>query len=343
MDVVGRVLRTLPEKVDLARPRPDHPWSFIDAPAPSGLDANEIHAAAVEFDSSLDEVQQAGIPVARLSLASDPAALLTWAQLAAEPRFDLAAVDAFHAQPGAGQRAEISQRLKVLTKSTPEWLTTVTVEAMDLDMPEIHGAAVAADESGFFGRKKRRREVLAQLANVMVVDPTTVKLKELSALTADVAKTHAEVTDLRERVAMLPVSLFDRIWNPLIPDDAKAIVDHFAATQRLGAILSASPTDPQVANLREFYRSTTEGASSNNWSDWRGRGIVSVGRLGLLHNNPRSGHLRAPSWRNGGVLAPTADSRRQPPRNVGWISSFTLSPFAQLEWPRRERTSCAAQ
>jgi hypothetical protein len=261
-DVVGQVLRMLPEKVDLARPRPDHPWAFIDAPSANGLDASEIHAAAVEFDSALEEVQQTGIDVERLSLAPDPAALMTWAQLAAEPRFDLAAVDALHAQTGVAQRTEIAQRMTVLADSSPAWMKTVTVDAMNLDVQEIDQAAVAADEWGFFGRKKRRRAVLARLADVMVADPTTVKLKELSALTKDIANTHAAVTDLRERVAKLPVSPFDRVWNPLVAEDAKIIVDHLAATHRLGALLSASPTDPHVADLREFYRSTTVGASS---------------------------------------------------------------------------------
>ena len=59
-EVVGRVLRALPEKVDLARPSENHPWGFIDAVPSGGLDAQKIHSAAVEFDQALEELQRNG-------------------------------------------------------------------------------------------------------------------------------------------------------------------------------------------------------------------------------------------------------------------------------------------
>ena len=119
---------------------------------------------------------------------------------------------------------------------------------------------MAADESGFFGRKKRRRAVLAQLTDVLGVDAETINLKELSALTKDIAITHAVVEDLRARVAALPVVLFDRPWNPLVDADARHLRDQLAAMERIGNALSANTADPFVAQLREYYRATPQGA-----------------------------------------------------------------------------------
>lgn len=130
---------------------------------------------------------------------------------------------------------------------------------MDLDIPAIHHAATEADESGFFGRKKRRRAVLEQLTSVLVVDASTVKLKTLSKLTADAEATHRAVTELRHRVAALPVPVFDGSWNPLVADDAARLTATVAAVRRVGNILSEKPTDPRIAAMRTFYTDTEQG------------------------------------------------------------------------------------
>ncbi|MDQ1436184.1 MAG: hypothetical protein QOF59_3000, partial [Actinomycetota bacterium] len=258
-EAIRQVLRGLAAKVDLARPRRNHPWAFIDSLPERGLNATEIHTAAVEFDSALDEVQRSGLSIDRLSLAPEAAAITFWAQLANQPRFDVNAVDAMYAPEGQSQRQGISQILSTLTARS-QWLDVVTVGAMDLDMPAIHDAAVAADESGFFGRKKRRRAVLARLADVLAADAATVNLKELTALTKEIVGTHATVSDLRNRVAELPVPLFDRPWNPLVAEDANHLTQQLDVLRRVGEALSANPSDPFVADVREFYRSTPEGA-----------------------------------------------------------------------------------
>lgn len=259
-DVIRQVLRSLPAKVDFARPRPDHPWGFIDAVPAAGLDSDEIHSAAVEFDAALDEVQRAGLSIERLALAPDAAAVSFWAHLAGEPRFPLEAVGTMHAAAGQAQRQAIMQLLSTLSSAPPAWLANASAGAMDLDAPAIHQAAVAADESGFFGRKKRRRAVLAQMADVLTVDPATVNLKELSALTKEVADTYALVSDLRGRVAGLSLRLFDRQWNPLVTGDAEHVWTQLETLRRLGEALSTNPGDPFIAGVREYYRSTAHGA-----------------------------------------------------------------------------------
>lgn len=258
-DAVAQVMRTLPEKFDDTRPRPDHPWAFIDAVPSSGLDATRIHAAAVAFDTALAELHDGGIAVEVLGRCESREAIDGWARLTSEPRYPLSAVDALSTAEWQAYVAGIEQQLASLLQK-PAWLATATPAAMDLDIPAIHAAAVAADESGVFGRKKRRRAVLAQLTEVLAVDPAQVKLKTLSALTADLQNSHAVVVDLRQRVAALPVVLFDRPWNPFIDADTVRLTQSFAALRRIGQVLSTNRAEPHVADLRKFYGETQSGA-----------------------------------------------------------------------------------
>lgn len=261
-DDVALVMRTLPEKFDDARPRPDHPWAFIDAVPPAGLDAARIHTAAVAFDTALAELQSGGIALDALGRCESPAFLDGWARLTNEPRYPLAAVDALSTAQWQAYAAGIEQVMASLAQK-PQWLTTVRPAAMDLDMPAIHAAAVAADESGMFGRKKRRRAVLAQLTDALAVDPAEIKLKTLSALTADLQNSHAVVADLRQRVATLPAAVFDRPWNPFVEADATHLAQALAALRRIGQMLSANPTAPHIVDLRKFYSDSATGAAAS--------------------------------------------------------------------------------
>ncbi|MCC9186221.1 hypothetical protein MMAG44476_34741 [Mycolicibacterium mageritense DSM 44476 = CIP 104973] len=258
-DAVAQALRTLPEKFDDARPRPDHPWAFIDTVPPAGLEPAAIHTAAVAFDTALAELHAGGIAVDVLGKWDSPDAIDTWARMTNEPRFPLAALDNLSTPQWQDYIAGIEQVLAGLHHQKPAWLATAMPAAMDLDIPAIHAAAAAADESGFFGRKKRRRAVLEQLTGVLSVDPATVNLKTLSALTADLLNSHAVVADLRQRVGALPVALFDKPWNPFEGADAAHLIGNLAAMRRVGQVLSTNPTDPRLGDLRKFYSDTAVG------------------------------------------------------------------------------------
>ena len=260
-EAVAEAIRGLSEKTDLAKPRKGHPWTFVDAVPPNGLDAAKIYAAAVEFDKALEAVQSAGIALDVVAKYQDHVAVDAWARLSSEPRYPIDGIDALHTAAGQAQLAAIEQLLDKVVASQPEWFAVAQPSAMDLDIPEVHGAAVAADESGFFGRKKRRRAVVEQLVDVLAVEPEAIKLKTLSATTGAMNDTYDEVTQLRELVAALPVVLFDRSWNPFAAEDAAHVSDSIATLRRLGTVLSTAPTDPRVADLRKFYSDTASGAA----------------------------------------------------------------------------------
>lgn len=257
---IRQVLAALPKKADLARPSARHPWGFVDAV--DGLDVGRIHGAAVEFDAALDAAQRDGLDVERLGRAETPAAMTTWAALATAPRHDLAGIDALATDAWRTELAQLSRLAGQLAESEPDWLATAEPDAMDLDMPAIHDAAQAADASSIFGRKKRRRAVLEQLADVLIVDAGTVDLKSLSALTGEMTETHTAVTELRGRVAKLPVGRIEKPWNPLVSEtgrQVKAGIDWLAWTV---AMLSGTPQHPHTADLREFYNRTPAGTAA---------------------------------------------------------------------------------
>lgn len=257
IDLIRDVLRALPEKADLARPSVDHPWGFLNA-APA--DVTRMHAAAVEFDAALDDAQRQGLELAKLGRAENPEALQAWATLGTAPRYPLAALDALHTDTWTAELAALRRTLAELAANRPTWLETVGPEAMDLDLPAIHQQALDADESGFFGRKKRRRAVLAQLADALRVEPKTVDLKTLSTLTAAIAETHAAVTDLRARLTRLPVTVIDATWNPLLTEASAPVAASLDWLTRLVAALSETPHQPHVADLRDYYAHTPAGA-----------------------------------------------------------------------------------
>lgn len=256
---LGELLRALPAVAELARPSADHPWGFLDAvPA----DVDRTYRAAAEFDTALagmlDDGAAHGIGLTQLDRVGEPAALAEWARLAGAPRHPLAGIDALNSPAWAAELAALQRLVAQVSADRPGWLDTAGPAAMDLDIPAIHAAALAADESGFFGRKKRRRAVLAQLADVLVVDAATIDFKGLSTGTAAMAETHALVSDLRRRVGALPVSLVDGDWNPLVPETAAQLAAGLDWLVRLVAALT--PGGAHVADLRDFYTRTPVGA-----------------------------------------------------------------------------------
>jgi hypothetical protein len=260
LDVVQRALRNLPQAADLAHPCADHPWGFMDVLPQRGLDTTETHRCAVEFDSALADAIGEGLTVEALGHCRNPTDFETWAQLCAAPRHPLEALDALHRGSCSAEVAALRADLSELVENPPGWLATATPAAVDLDIPAIHAAAVAADQSSVFGRRKRRRAVLAQLSGVLVSDQKSVELKSLTSTIAQINDTHAALKDLRERVAKLPAAVIDPPWNPLIPEQATKVRNRLGWLTWTTETLSAQPDDPHVSDLRAYYGNQPVGA-----------------------------------------------------------------------------------
>lgn len=263
LDAIQHLMRRLPEVADLAQPSTDHPWAFIDSPPPES-NIPEIHQCAVEFDSALAAAVDCGLTIDSLGRCALPTAFDNWVKLCGAPRHPLVALDTLHEGAWAQELKSLDADLHSLTQRTPEWLSVASVDALNLDIPAIHEAAVAADESKFFGRKKRRRAVLERLSEVLVVDPKTIDLKTLTPLIADIAESHAAMTNLRDRVARIPTPVIGEPWNPLIPEHTAKVRQELAWLRWTATLLSAQPNDPHVVDLRTYYANQPVGAFASH-------------------------------------------------------------------------------
>ncbi|QYF72335.1 DUF3320 domain-containing protein [Cryobacterium sp. PAMC25264] len=185
------------------------------------------------------------------------------ADLARAPRQPVPVIDALHSDEWQAYLTALEGHLASIIASTPEWLTSVKPTGLARDIPAIHAAALAADQGGFFGRKKKRRAVLAQLGDDLIVDPASVPLKTLSTLTAAIAASHAEAHSIREAALKLPLPLVSPLWNPFIAEQAESLSVTLTWFGWLGDTLNPAGS-PHINDLREYYTSTATGAGAEH-------------------------------------------------------------------------------
>ncbi|MDY7541184.1 DUF3320 domain-containing protein [Cryobacterium sp. 5B3] len=202
-----------------------------------------IHATGRSFDDALAAAQAAGFDLDTLNRMPSAALAGEWRDLAAAPRHPVSVVDTLHTPEWRAFIAGLEQHLAALRASRPDWLTRVAPTVLGRDVPGIHAAALAADAAGFFGRTKKRRAVLAQIADLLTGDAASapekaVPLKTLSTLTAALAAAHAEAQGLRDAALTLLVPLVDPAWNPFVPADAEDLATGLAWLGWIGDALN---------------------------------------------------------------------------------------------------------
>lgn len=252
-------LRSLPETADLAHPTALHPWGFVDLQPGADLPSSVLHSAAQEFDVALSAVREAGADAALLALTRTPQQIDTWASLARAPRHSLEAIDAAFPRGLSGEIPQYRAAINAATADAPAWFASVSPAVMTEDVRGVHAASLAADQSSFFGRKKRRREVLDRLGANLKTDPKSFPLRSLSSLTADIVATTERAEMLRSGLLSLPVAVATSSWNPYLRDDAASAIAHLDWLSWLGSALTATTTttdDSFRQGLRAFYRAT---------------------------------------------------------------------------------------
>lgn len=251
------VLRKLPETADLAHPSKQHPWGFVDAANPP-VNAAELHAAAREFDAALAAARAAGAPFEMLSALRTPATVDRWSSLARAPRYPLDVIDAVRERTLSGEVPALMERISAVEATKPTWFATVAPEALELDVRAIHERAVAADESSFFGRGKRRRAALADYGATLKVDPKAIKPRDITPLTTSIAETASQVEDLRRALSLVPIPVVTGSWNPYLRDDASQATRDLQWAKWLGDTLGHEPTATPQKELRAYYQSSAK-------------------------------------------------------------------------------------
>lgn len=248
-----RTLRNLPETADLAHPAPQHPWGFIRVSGDRLPNTTALHAAAQEFDAALADLDSRQADPAVLALVVGPAVLDRWASLAKAPRFPVDAIDALRARTLSGEVPGLQERLTASDVSRP-WFSAVGPEALDGDTRSVQTAAQAADASGFFGRRKRQRAVLAGYGTALRVEARTFPARDVAGLASDVARSAEEIDALRAELNTLPIPVVSSNWNPYLREGVEPAKSTLAWAVWLGSALSSDDGDPELrAALRSYY------------------------------------------------------------------------------------------
>ncbi|QEW01624.1 DUF3320 domain-containing protein [Microbacterium caowuchunii] len=256
-DSLRDILRTLPETADLAHPTPLHPWGFVTASVVDTIDTKALHAPAREFDAALTDILARQTDNDLAALASSPASLDRWAALANAPRYPLDAIDAVHARNAAGEITALQERLNASAAERP-WFASVGPEALDGDVQAVHQAAVAADASGFFGRRKRQRAALASFGSALRAEARSFPAREVTPLAAEIARTADEISSLRTALAGLPLSVVSPDWNPHLREGIEPAKTTLAWVVWLGSQLSAGDGSVELRSaLRRYYAASS--------------------------------------------------------------------------------------
>ncbi|WP_197030117.1 DUF4011 domain-containing protein [Cellulomonas sp. URHE0023] len=259
VDEIRTALRRVPEYADLARPRRQHPWRFLEERA-TPVDTEAVSTAGRLLDDALTRIEATGASVVDLLQSiTSPKESEAWARLASAPRHPIDTIDALHSPAWRSHLDALHHDLDALAADASVWRQSVSAEVMDRDVPSLHQASLAADASGFFGRKKRRRAVLAQFADLLRVPAAAVDVKTLSTLTADMASTFARVSAARNAARQVPIPLVDPSWNPAVHEQAARVRDEIAWLTWTGDVLVADGT-PRRDALRTYYATSQRGA-----------------------------------------------------------------------------------
>ena len=215
---VRRALVTLPDAADPARPRPGHPWGFVDPPDPAGADPDAIAAAVAELTVELSGWWAASPIAEAVEAARRPSDLSALAMFAGTWAQDLGLIDdaasaRWHAAADAAR-----VRADEFAGARHPGLDVVRPEVLGLPLEEIDRDARAAAASSWFGRKKRQLAVVARFDG-FVRDGAAIARKEVADLTGELVRTWNDLIQLQVQVSAVPGLTTTPGWNPLLPAD----------------------------------------------------------------------------------------------------------------------------
>ncbi|HEY4457478.1 MAG TPA: DUF3320 domain-containing protein [Pseudonocardiaceae bacterium] len=240
------LFRLLPDVAYPARPRPNHPWAFVTDPR---VDPATVLPIARHFDQALRTL--AAEPALRtvLAAAQVPEDLRTLATLLADGT-PLTILDETRTPAWQAKVDAVRNEITAFTGTAHPGLDQVEPTCLDLPLGEIHAAAGEAASSGFFGRKKRLREVRDRLPIRPGIEVPPKKLVELTTALVAVAD---QVKRLAAKVNDLPGVTVPADWNPFVagPDER---LDYL----RWAATVVEPGRAPFVEPLREFLGSGTQ-------------------------------------------------------------------------------------
>ncbi|WP_448616245.1 DUF4011 domain-containing protein [Modestobacter sp. URMC 112] len=208
---VRRALAGLPDVADLARPRPGHPWAFVDT---ADVDVDAVQQASLGLNDAIgpDPVDPRLVPALRTARTPDDLAVL--ADLLTGPPVGLEVLDEVRTPRWAAAAGALSAEVAAFAAAPHPGLDVATPAALDLPLPDVHAAATDAAQSGWFGRKKRLTAVRDQLAGVLRPG-AEVEPRQVPALTGALLQVQSAARELGRRAGEVPGLQVPPAWNPL--------------------------------------------------------------------------------------------------------------------------------
>lgn len=252
VDKLRRILRTLPEVADPARPTATNTWEMIDSA--DGVDQPAILSAFAQLDNAVLAVPETDPIREVIDVAKSGEELLLLAQLAQSPLLSLNDVDAAASAEWKTRTSAALATLTAFTSADRPWLEGIDPRIAELPLREIHAQAKAADASNLFVRKKRRLIVRDQIAS-MIAPASLPQPRALSQLTAQLETLAAEVVQLRSLFTKVPGLTQAPLWNPLAESGSDRIVNTAGWLRWLADILTvgSSIRDDYVVAMRAYF------------------------------------------------------------------------------------------
>lgn len=249
------VLADLPDHAEPALPGPHTPWGFLDKPL-SDQQIAKLAIAATAFDTALKTL--AAVPGLQpvLHAVRTPEELARLVPALQLQGVDIDLLDEVNTARWQGYAEQVGRSMGAFLAASHPGLDKATPQALDLPLADIHAQAVAAAESGFFGRKKRLLAVLEQLSDALRPD-TQVRPKEVPALTEALLQVQTAVRGLAGEATSLPGVTLPASWNPLTEpgqEHLRRSVEWLKRTAELVRLDGTPAPDDFLPSLRAFLR-----------------------------------------------------------------------------------------
>ena len=253
-----QALADLPEVADPARPSAKHPWGFLQTP---GRDLQAVLTAAERLDTTIEDLPQDGSLDEVLAAVRRPAQLSFLAELlGADVPLDV--LDRTQTGQWQSEVKALQGQVAAFVAAAHPGLDVATPAALDLPLGDLHAAALAAAQSGFFGRKKRLGAVLADLAPALRPD-ARVKPKQLPELTGALVQVQGAVRGLAQQAGGVAGVQVPQTWNPLTAGGRTVLEHQMDWLARAGAaVRQRDGEDQSYSSALRRYLSIGERADS---------------------------------------------------------------------------------
>lgn len=251
------VLSELPDVAEPANPGERHPWRFIDEPL-SEADAAAVVDAAQRLQTALAQLPSSEALLTVLMAARTAEDFERFAALLPAARsVDLEVLDEAATERWANATRDLHTQVSAFLAASHPGLDKVVPEIFDLPIADLHAQAVAAAESGFFGRKKRLIAVRDQFAS-HIRPGAEVKPKAVSEITGALMAVQGAVRGLASGATSIPGIELPESWNPFTQDGQEYLQRNVQWLEWASGLIKVSPShsaDGFLPVMRAFFRS----------------------------------------------------------------------------------------